>query len=103
MREEYAAAYNEHADQRYSENLLASLARIKKRLGLQRYAQLDKIMRRALEAQLQHNDCEYHRQWIEILLRDYYDPMYEYQLGKVGDRVVFRGSHEALEEWAENQ
>jgi len=26
------------------------------------------------------------------LLQQYYDPMYDYQLGKKADRIVFRGS-----------
>ena len=39
---------------------------------------------------------EAHRSWIETLLRDYYDPMYAYQLGLKADRVIFRGSYDEV-------
>ena len=40
-----------------------------------------------------------HRDWIQILLKKYYDPMYEYQLGKKQDRIIFRGMHHEFNEW----
>ena len=36
-------------------------------------------------------DPENHKAWIRALLVEYYDPMYDYQLGKKTERVIFRG------------
>ena len=33
-----------------------------------------------------------HRGWITALLRDYYDPMYNYQLESRNERIIFRGN-----------
>ena len=84
----------------FSAYLLDSLARIQKRLGTLRYRQLQIIMQAALTAQ-QHNSgaIEGHRDWIEALLREYYDPMYDYQLTHKQQRVIFQGDSAALREW----
>jgi tRNA 2-selenouridine synthase len=34
------------------------------------------------------------------LLEQYYDPMYDYQLGNAAERVVFRGDTTAVRDWA---
>ena len=75
----------------FSESLRVSLSNIRKRLGNPRFEQLSKVLEQALAA---HNsgDPETHKEWIEILLRDYYDPMYNYQLENRKERIVFRGN-----------
>lgn len=103
MRAEFEAAYPEDGFDRYRDNLLSSLNRIRKRLGLERYQQLDVIMRSAFDKQLEHNEVDQHCAWIEVLLKNYYDPMYEYQLSKVEEKVVFRGGHAAMKDWAVSQ
>ncbi|MFM7783436.1 MAG: tRNA 2-selenouridine(34) synthase MnmH, partial [Gammaproteobacteria bacterium] len=40
-----------------------------------------------------------HRAWIALLLREYYDPMYDYQLGQSAAKVVFRGDTAAVRDW----
>jgi len=83
--------------EKFSEYLLASLDRIKKRLGGERHQEIRAIMLQALEEQAATKNLERHRQWIEILLSSYYDPMYDYQLEKKQNRIVFRGnSHQIL-------
>ena len=37
-----------------------------------------------------------HSGWIERLLSWYYDPMYDYQLEKKAERVIFRGDADAV-------
>ena len=39
-----------------------------------------------------NGDVSLHRDWIAALLTDYYDPMYEYQLGKRSGKILFRGT-----------
>lgn len=81
----------------FSESLLASLDRIKKRLGGERHSALRDIMSAALTS---NNDHDQHRAWIRGLLVDYYDPMYEYQMTKKAQRVVFKGDSDTFLEWA---
>jgi tRNA 2-selenouridine synthase len=47
-----------------------------------------------------NNDLDQHRAWIRGLLVDYYDPMYEYQMTKKQQRVVFKGDSRAFLNWA---
>ena len=54
----------------------------------------------AIEEQLASGDTSMHDGWIEALLTDYYDPMYEYQLSAKKDRVVFAGDYQQVLEWA---
>jgi tRNA 2-selenouridine synthase len=84
-------------DSLFSESLLASLDRIKKRLGGERHLAVRDIMSAALTS---NNDHDQHRAWIRGLLVDYYDPMYEYQMTKKAQRVVFKGDSETFLEWA---
>ena len=81
----------------FSEYLLSSLDRIKKRLGGECYQKIHALMTEALAEHQAHRDIEGHRQWIEALLTSYYDPMYEYQLEKKQSQIIFTGnSHQIL-------
>lgn len=77
---------------RFSEELHASLSALQKRLGGYRYTQLKTMLDAAIAAHASGRP-ESHMAWIEILLKDYYDPMYAYQLQQKSGRVVFRGSY----------
>jgi tRNA 2-selenouridine synthase len=72
----------EHVHQRYQSALL----RIGKRLGRIRLQTLQKRLNQAFTARASHTA------WIDYLLREYYDPMYDYQLGKKHQRIRFRGN-----------
>ncbi len=98
LRREYRELAIDDPEQRFRNHLLDSLDRIRKRLGLARYADLRNIMQRALDG----GDSEEHKRWIASLLRDYYDPMYQFQLTKSASRVVFRGDHDAVLQWCRN-
>ena len=71
-------------------HLGASLARIERRLGGVRYAEIKALMDQAFDAG--RTTWPLHRRWIVRLLNDYYDPMYDYQLAGKADRVRMRGS-----------
>lgn len=79
--------------QRFTAELRDSFQRLRRRLGGQRYRDLCEILESAISAH-ERGDSSIHRDWIRILLRDYYDPMYDYQLSRKSQRVVFRGSAE---------
>ena len=81
----------EQGFERYAEQLLKSLAGITKRLGGERYQRLHAIMEDALARQRASGSVERHRDWIAGLLREYYDPMYDFQRQSKADRIVFAG------------
>lgn len=89
LRDEYEAAFPGEGDRRHAEYLEESLMRIRRRLGGERTKIVDGWMRAGR-----------HREWIELLLREYYDPMYEYQLGRNRRPVVYRGDAEGVIAWA---
>jgi len=99
-RQDYQRYYgDEQGFKRFAAYLFDSLARIQKRLGAVRHRQLQDVMQDALAAQRVTGSVEEHRAWIEILLRDYYDPMYDYQLARKQHRVVLQGDSATLNNW----
>ncbi|MDH5391673.1 MAG: tRNA 2-selenouridine(34) synthase MnmH [Gammaproteobacteria bacterium] len=98
--QEYQSIHGEaNGFELWSEQLLASLSRVQRRLGGERFKIIDQIMRNAISTQLSSNDDSPHKEWIIKLLTDYYDPMYDYQLTKKSERVVFQGNATAIAEF----
>jgi tRNA 2-selenouridine synthase len=93
MTAQYQAHYGvEQGFIAFGEYLEQGLFKVRKRLGTERYSQLKALQTKALSQQekgLQH----YHLDWLKPLLSEYYDPMYQYQLGLKADRVIFRGNN----------
>lgn len=83
----------------FREYLLTSLAKIQRRLGGERYQQIKAIMESALATQESSGATQQHSEWIERLLRDYYDPMYHYQLKKNSERIIFKGNTQEFWCW----
>ncbi len=79
----------------FAESLRNSLQNIQKRLGGVRYSELSGILETAI-SEHRRGEPEAHKAWIKILLRDYYDPMYDYQLKSKERRVVFSGSFDEV-------
>ena len=65
-----------------------SLFNIKKRLGGEKYSDIQKIMNKSFE------DCneKLHKTWIKKILIYYYDPMYNYKMKKRSEYIKFSGS-----------
>jgi len=94
---EYRALYPvEEADRRFGEHLRKALARLQKRLGGLRHKHYTGLFEQGLAAWLGEGDQSGFREFIAGLLRDYYDPMYDYQLQAKQEQVVFRGDREAV-------
>jgi tRNA 2-selenouridine synthase len=83
--------------------LLGSLEKIQRRLGGVRYQQVRKLMQDALEIQAANGSTEAHYPWVRFILLDYYDPMYDYQIGKKQERLVFTGSPDEVREYLVGQ
>jgi tRNA 2-selenouridine synthase len=88
------------AQENFSAFLLGSLERIQRRLGFETHAELNATMEQALTHYDPAESEALHRQWIERLLSEYYDPMYDYQMNKKLDRVIYRGNREEFLAWA---
>ncbi len=100
--QEYAARWGvQEGLHKWAEAIRQSLDRIRKRLGSQRHHEIGKQFAQAYEEQLRTGDTALHRLWIEALLRGYYDPMYDYQLSKREERILFRGNRREILEWIE--
>ncbi len=88
-----------HADpeiafQEFSDYLTNSLLRIRKRLGMNNWQQLNQHMQKALLEHRSNSDFSMHLKWLHPLLTEYYDPMYASQLDQRADSIVFRGSYD---------
>ena len=93
MTADYQATYgDEQGFVGFSLYLEQGLFKIRKRLGTERYGQLKEIQSAALAHQ-KNGQLHYHLDWLKPLLNEYYDPMYQYQLGLKAERVVFRGNN----------
>jgi len=78
------------------ETMQHNFKRIRKRLGDQGYRALTTLLDEAWQHQLSTNDPTRHKLWIERLLRDYYDPMYSYQIEQKKDRIIFSGTQKEI-------
>jgi len=94
---DYVTAHGEELGFRlYAQQLLESLGRIAKRLGGLRHQRLTDVMQAALAQQESSGAVDGHRAWIAELLRDYYDPMYDYQRESKTARTVFAGTQDEV-------
>ncbi len=85
-------------EQAFADYLIDSLLRVQKRLGNHRTNQILALMQVAIQKQHIDNFSS-HRDWLKAITVDYYDPMYLYQLNKRKDRVVFKGDHQSVLLW----
>ena len=95
MTTQYQVAYGlEQGLIAFGEYLEQGLFKVRKRLGTERYGQLKLLQISALAKQASGQQ-HYHLDWLKPLLCEYYDPMYQYQLGLKAERVIFRGDNQA--------
>ena len=94
--QDYQLSHINNPVEAFCQRLQEALFRIRKRLGGLRHGALDKLMHRAFQHQCQTGELDAHRDWIKGLLVSYYDPMYEYQLQKKVDRILFQGDNKAV-------
>jgi tRNA 2-selenouridine synthase len=83
----------------WRDEMLGSMNRIIRRLGSQRHKEVSTSFERAFDEQMRCGSLEAHKEWIETLLSEYYDPMYDYQIEKKSKQVEFRGSSEEIVEY----
>lgn len=82
----------------WHDDIMAKLQRIRKRLGGLRLKRVTELLNKGLREQQGQGATNCHRQWLELLICEYYDPMYDYQIEKSGRKVVYQGDfHEVLQ------
>ncbi len=64
------------------EEMNKNMDRIAKRLGTSLLEQIRALLEAGCYHQEKNGDPQAHKHWIRLLLRHYYDPMYDYQLSK---------------------
>jgi tRNA 2-selenouridine synthase len=84
---------------RFESHLQLGLDRIQRRLGGERYVEACKLLSFALAQHKATGSVAEHEAWLVYLLDTYYDPMYDYQLSKKSERIVFRGAYDEVQAW----
>lgn len=87
--------------------LTSALARLRKRLGSERLARLQRLQQLAFREH-ERGNRQAHEAWLGPLLTEYYDPMYRYQLEKHAERRFLHVGDwdsclEAARQWSEQQ
>ena len=78
-----------------------ALDKITRRFGSEHKTRARDLFDTALKAYARSQSTTAFDDYVELLLLKYYDPMYDYQLKKKMNRVVFRGSAAAVRQWYE--
>ena len=95
----YAVHYGDEGSKIWFEDANAGLDRIKKRIGYERYTAIKTAFSDAYALQKSTSNTIQHKVWIEILLREYYDPMYDYQIAKCDIPIAFEGNFDEVLEY----
>jgi tRNA 2-selenouridine synthase len=97
----YQQAYADAAELEFSRFVLENLARIQKRLGGDRYTQVRQCFEHALAVFFKDGSIAEFHPGIQILLEQYYDPMYRYQIQNKKPEIIFEGPEAEFLQWAE--
>jgi tRNA 2-selenouridine synthase len=89
------------AETEFRRYVLDNLARIQKRLGGERYQQVHSSFEAGLCNFFASGDVSSFNPGIRILLEQYYDPMYLYQIERKQPEILFEGPESEFLQWAE--
>lgn len=81
--------FHDYVKHQSADFFINGLARIQKKLGLQKCEELAQEIRKAF---LYPIEIRHHETWIMTLLRDYYDPLYQKDIQYNQDKILFRGN-----------
>ena len=101
--EDYIEAFGQNEGiNNWSAYIKSGLERIQKRLGGALYQHISSLFDEALLRQQKTGDISLHKLWVASLLKDYYDPMYNYQLEQNKNDIIFKGNEEEILEYIKN-
>jgi len=98
---EFQQVYGATADAEFSRFVLDNLMRIQKRLGGDRYQQVRSSFEAGLRDLFARGDVSAFFPGIQILLEQYYDPMYLYQIELKKPEILFEGPENEFLQWAQ--
>ncbi len=98
---QYQATYDDRAEAEFRRYVLDNLTRIQRRLGGEKYKIVKQCFESALNQFFTSNSIADFHDGIKILLTDYYDPMYRYQLASKSAPIIFEGPETEYLQWAE--
>ncbi|MGR5061689.1 tRNA 2-selenouridine(34) synthase MnmH [Photobacterium sp. DNB22_13_2] len=100
MQRDYCTEFGEQEGwERFAQYLERGMFSIRKRLGFQRYEELLLVQQQAVKVMQSSGELSGHYDWLSLLLEQYYDPMYTYQLSKKADRIAYRGEYADVKAW----
>ena len=100
--EEYTRTFGaEEGIRKWEERTLFQLKKIRKRLGDLRYRTLVEIFQNSLKKYIADDDLSEFDLFIELLLQEYYDPMYDYQIAKTSLPILFEGEEREILDFLE--
>jgi tRNA 2-selenouridine synthase len=82
--------------QTWAEDIRNAMSRIERRLGSLRHKEVSILFEHALERQKKDDSTEGYDAWVQYLLEEYYDPMYDYQIAKRTELISFRGTADEI-------
>ena len=84
--------------------IYSSMDRLKKKLGGDRFKKVLDELNFAYKTQLSSGNIDYHKYWIELFLKEYYDPMYSYTLqnDRNNKTIIFEGNSKEVLEYLKN-
>ncbi len=86
----------------YFASLQSSLQSLQKKLGLERYKTLAQVLSEAIQSSLQLEKHDPHKEWIRLLLVQYYDPQYQHFQSQHPEKILHKGSAEEFLQWVSN-
>jgi len=95
----YLKHFKNQAPQHFQAFIMNNLERIKNRLGGLRYQQVKASFEQAIRQLFDSGNSEMFNEGIGILLKEYYDPMYRYQLSKKTVDISFSGKEAEILDW----
>jgi len=99
---QYQQTFADRAEIEFSRYVLDNLKRIQRRLGGEKYKMVSQCFECALKDFFANNSVTGFSDGIRVLLTDYYDPMYRYQLASKSAPIIFTGPEHEYLEWAES-
>lgn len=77
-------------------NIENSMIKLKERLGGDRLKTVISELKNAYHLQCINNNFNYHNNWIELFLVNYYDPMYKHSMNKDSRNIIFSGNKQSV-------
>lgn len=100
---EYKARFGNLGLSQWYSDAMDALDRIRKRIGHERHTNIKSLCTDAFALHQRSGDATGHKIWIEILLREYYDPMYDYQLKRSEIPIAFEGNYAEVLEYLQSK